>query len=41
MEVINDLGGKISQVIKRLYRKFDSQFLNKISRGLVRDKKIR
>ncbi|XP_009346043.2 reticulon-like protein B9 [Pyrus x bretschneideri] len=40
-EDVDRLAGKISREIKRSYRKFDSQFLNKIPRGPVKDKKNR
>lgn len=37
-EDVDRLAGKVSREIKRSYRKFDSQFLNKIPRGPVKEK---
>ncbi|KAK9925820.1 hypothetical protein M0R45_023085 [Rubus argutus] len=38
---VDHLAGKVSREIQRSYRKFEAQFLNKIPRGPVKDKKIR
>ncbi|XP_050377171.1 reticulon-like protein B9 [Argentina anserina] len=40
-EDVDQLAGKISRKIKKSYRKFEAQFLNKIPRGPVKDRKIR
>lgn len=38
---VDHLAGKVSREMQRSYRKFEAQFLNKIPRGPVKDKKIR
>ncbi|CAK8534076.1 unnamed protein product [Lathyrus sativus] len=38
-EEINNLFGDIRLVLKKMYRKFDKNYLRKISRGPLKDKK--
>ncbi|KAL6183229.1 PREDICTED: reticulon-like protein B9 [Fragaria vesca subsp. vesca] len=40
-EDVDHLAGKVTRELKRSYRKFEAQFLNKIPRGPVKDRKIR
>ncbi|KAJ7970342.1 Reticulon-like protein [Quillaja saponaria] len=39
-EEINHLSGNIIREVRRMYRRFDKKFLNKIPRGPVKEKKI-